>query len=96
VVEQFPRNPILALVLEPGSDVPARAGMSYYPFGPLGLIAFAQVFTRHPLLAAQAEEIAEYWTRSALSFLTMRGAKERNREELADYVRRRLLPGLGL
>ncbi len=96
VVEHFPRNPILALVLEQGSEFLRQVGMSYYPFGPFGEIAFARLFAEQPALAGQTEEISEYWTRNALSFLTMRGATERNRDELADYVRRRLLPGLGL
>lgn len=96
VVEHFPRNPILLLVLEQGSDFLRQVGMSYYPFGPFGEIAFARVFAAQPALAAQAEEISEYWTRNALSFLTMRGPTDRNRDQLADYVRRRLLPGLGL
>jgi AcrR family transcriptional regulator len=96
VVEHFPRNPILALVLEQGSDFLRQVGMSYYPFGAFGEIAFARVFAAQPAMAAEAEEISEYWTRSALSFLTIRGATERNRDELAAYVRRRLLPGLPL
>jgi AcrR family transcriptional regulator len=96
VVEHFPQNPILALVLEPGSDFLRQVGMSYYPFGPFGEIAFGEVFASHPALAAEAEEISEYWTRNALSFVTLRGATERSRDELADYVRRRLLPGLPL
>ncbi len=96
VVEHFSRNPILALVLEQGSDFLRQVGMSYYPFGPFGEVAFARVFAANPALAAQAEEISEYWTRNALSFLTMRGARERSRDELADYIRRRLLPGLQL
>lgn len=96
VVEQFPRNPVLALVLEPGSDFLARVGMSYWPFSEIGRVTFAEIFQQHPALAAQAEEISEHWSRNAMSFLTLRGPTERSREELAAYVRRRLLPGLGL
>jgi AcrR family transcriptional regulator len=96
VVEQFPRNPILALVLEPDSSFLNTVGMTYYPFAPFGLLAFREVFECDAVLAAQAEEISEYWTRNALSFLTMLGTTKRSREEMADYVRRRLLPGLHL
>lgn len=96
VVEQFPLNPVLALVLEPGSDFLARAGMRYWPFSDIGQVVFAGVFQEFPALAEQAEEISEHWSRNAMSFLTLRGRTERSREELAGYVRRRLLPGLCL
>jgi len=96
VVEHFPRNPILALMLESGGDFLRVVGMSYYPFGPFGQLAFAELFRANPPLAEQAEEISEFWARNALSFLTLRGATERTREELEDYARRRLLPGLHL
>jgi AcrR family transcriptional regulator len=96
VVEQFPRNPILALVIEPGSTFLSTVGMTYYPFAPFGLLAFHDVFERDVSLAMQAEEISEYWTRNALSFLTMQGAQQKSTAELEAYVRRRLLPGLHL
>ena len=96
VVEHFPRNPILALLLDSGTDFLRLVGMSYYPFSPFGQLAFAELFREHPSLAVHAEEISEFWARNALSFLTLRGATERSREELAAYARRRLIPGLHL
>jgi hypothetical protein len=65
------------------------------PFDQFGQLVFGDFFRSHPALAAQAEEISEYWSRNALSFLTFRTA-ERSREELENYVRRRLIPGLHL
>lgn len=73
VVEQFPRNPVLALVLEPGSDFLARVSMSYWLFSQIALVVFAGIFQQHPALAAQAEEIPEHWSRNVMSFLTLRG-----------------------
>lgn len=96
VIEHFPKNPILALVIEPGSTFLSTVGMAYYPFAPFGQLAFQPVFTAHPELAAQSEEMSELWTRNAMSFLTMPGPAPRSRAEMADYVRRRLVPGLGL
>lgn len=96
VLERFPKNPVLALVLDCDGDFLAKAGMSYWLFGDVGRVVFADVFHEFPYLAEQAEEISEYWSRNAMSFLTLRGHNERSREELDGYVRRRLLPGLCL
>ncbi len=94
LVEAMPQNPILALMVEPGSEFLSMIRMEL-PFEQFGLLALGDVFRRHPTLGAQAEEISEYWSRNALSFLTFR-TTERNREELERYVRRRLVPGLRL
>lgn len=96
VVENFAKNPVLAKVIEPGSDFLATVGHAHYPFAAFGQLAFADVFAAHPKLMVDAEEISELWTRNAMSFLSMPGPEQRTHEELAAYVRRRLLPGLGL
>ena len=96
VVENFGRNPVLAKVIEPGSDFLGTVGMVHYPFAAFGQLVFHDVFEANPALAAQAEEISELWVRNSMSLLTMPAAKQRTAQELADYVRRRLVPGLGL
>lgn len=96
VVDNFPRNPILAKVIEPGSDFLATVGHAHYPFAAFGQLAFHEVFAANPALMAQSEEISELWTRNTMSFLSMPGPEQRSHAELAAYVRRRLLPGLGL
>lgn len=94
LVEALPRNPILALMVEPGNEFLSTIRMDL-PFDQFGQLVFGDVFRSHPALGAQAEEISEYWSRNALSFLTFR-TTERSREELESYVRRRLVPGLRL
>lgn len=94
LLEALPRNPILALMVEPGNEFLSSIRMDL-PFDQFGQLAFGDVFLSHPALGAQAEEISEYWSRNALSFLTFR-TTERSREELELYVRRRLVPGLRL
>lgn len=96
VVETLPENPVLMLLVEPEDGFINHLGISYHPFGLFGELAFAQIFNKHPALAAQQEDISEFWARSVLSFLTLSGTRERSRDELAAYVRYRLLPGLHL
>ncbi len=85
LLEALPRNPILALMVEPGNEFLSTIRMEL-PFDMFGQVVFGDVFRSHPTLAAQAEEISEYWSRNALSFLTFRTA-ERTRDELETYVR---------
>ena len=94
LVEALPRNPILALMVEPGNEFLSTIRMEL-PFDQFGQMVFGDFFRSNPALAAQAEEISEYWSRNALSFLTFR-TTERSRDELEGYVRRRLVPGLRL
>ena len=94
VVENFAKNPVLAKVIEPGSDFLFTVGMTHYPFGNFGQLAFREIFETHAELMPDAEEISELWTRNAMSFLTMPGQVQRTHEELADFARRRLLPGI--
>lgn len=95
VLQHFPQNPLLAKVIEPGSDFLSTVGMRYYPFAAFS-ICYEDVYKAHPELQEQAEEISEHWIRNCLSFLTMPAAKQRSQEEMREYVKRRLLPGLHL
>lgn len=96
VVETLPENPVLMLLVEPEDGFISHLGVSYHSFGLFGERAFGNIFAACPVLAAQADDISEYWARNVLSFLTLRGTRERSREELEAYVRYRLLPGLHL
>ena len=95
VVENFSRNPILAEVVTPGSTFLIDVGMRHFSFAEFGIAVFQEVFTTDPRLAENAEAISELWTRNALSFITMPGP-ERDREELRKFVRKFLIPCLGL
>lgn len=96
VIDTLPENPVLMLLIEPEDGFISHLGVSYHPFGLFGQLGFGNIFNAHPVLAAQADDISEYWARNALSFLTLSGTRERSRNELAEYVRYRLLPGLHL
>ena len=96
IVENFPRNPILAQIIEPGNTFYGAVGMSHYSFATFGMLAFSEVFQEHPELAKDGEEISELWIRNVMSFLSMPGPQKKSRDELEGFIRRRLLPGLGL
>lgn len=96
IYEHFPKNPILAEVLEPGQDFMGTVGLSSVPFALYGELVFHEVFEEHPYLQRDVEAISELWIRSVMSFLTLPGPEQRNREDMARYVRRYLLPGVGL
>tara|TARA_R110002124_G_scaffold64009_1_gene175333 strand:- start:394 stop:1035 length:642 start_codon:yes stop_codon:yes gene_type:complete len=96
VIDTLPENPVLMLLVEPEDGFISHLGVSYHPFGLFGQFGFRNIFNAHPVLAVQAEDISEYWARNALSFLTLSGTRERSREELIEYIRYRLLPGLHL
>lgn len=95
VVGNFPKNPILSLVVKPGSTFLADVGMKYFSFAEFGQLVYQQVFDKHPTLARQSEAISELWIRNSLSFIGMPGP-ERTPEELERFVRERLVPGLQL
>jgi AcrR family transcriptional regulator len=95
VVENFTRNPILAELVTPGSTFLIDAGMKYFSFAEFGMVVFHGVFAAWPQLAEDAEAISELWTRNALSFIAMPGP-QRDSDALRSFVRRHLVPGLGL
>jgi len=96
IIEHFPRNPILSQITEPGNIFYGAVGMSHYPFATFGMLAFAEIFEGHPELAKDGEEMSELWIRNVMSFLSMPGPQKKSREELEGFIRRRLVPGLGL
>lgn len=96
IYEGFPKNPILAKVIEPGSDFFHTFGMANYSYAAYGELVFAEVFAEHPYLKPQSDSIAELWIRGIMSFLMMPGPHAKNREELTEFIKLRLVPGLGL
>lgn len=96
IYEHFPQNPILAQVLEPGQDFMGTVGLSSVPFALYGELVFHEVFEEHAYLKRDVGAISELWIRSVMSFLTLPGPEQRNRDDMARYVRRYLLPGVGL
>lgn len=96
IYENFPKNPILAQVLEPGQDFMGTIGLTSVPFALYGELVFHDVFEEHAYLKPDVETISEFWIRNVMSFLTLPGPEKRDREEMERYVRRCLLPGVGL
>ena len=94
--DHFPKSPILANILDPKQDFLAKTGLSSVPFSVYGELVFHDVFEQYPYLKPHIEEISELWTRNVVSFLTLPGPRKRTREELESFVRRHLLPGIGL
>lgn len=96
IYEHFPKNPILARVIDPGDNFLATVGLSYYPFAQLGGLVFAEVFELQGFESDEAEDVSELWIRNVLSFLTLPSPKRKTRTQLELFVRQRLLPGVGL
>ena len=96
IYEHFPQNPILAMVIDPGNDFFGTVGLSDYNYAQFGELVFAKVFDEHAYLKAQADSIAELWIRGVMSFLTMPGPTQKDRRQLEEFVRQRLVPGLRL
>ena len=65
---------------------------------PIGLpdLVGVVIWQEHPGLAPDFEEISELCSRAILSFLLFEGRQKKSIVDLEDYVRRRLVPGLGL
>lgn len=95
-LREFARYPGLTLLdAEPGVSVANRTSMS-----PRGLDvarrALDPVVEKCPWLRAEIDEIAEVMVRTFLSFLTVEAPRPRSERALRDYLRRRVVPGLGL
>lgn len=96
IYENLPNNPVLNQIVLNHKEFLDFIGISQYPMQQFGRLCFGDVLREHPQLAASFNEVAELWSRSVLSFLLFEGETRKSREELEGFVRRRLVPGLGL
>lgn len=94
--EALPANPVLRQIIDHHYEFLNVVGLDNYPLQQFGSQCFGEVFAASPRLAASAEEISDFWARSLLSTLLFSGSFEYGEGGLEGYVRRRLLPGLGL
>ena len=92
----LPRNPIMSQIVLHHREFLDVIGLGTVPLDQFGRLCFAAVIEAHPALEPEFAEISELWSRSVLSFLLFEGEKKRSEQELEDYIRRRLAPGLGL
>lgn len=95
--QQLPANPLLNQIVLHHEEFLAIVGLDQaIPLEQFGRLCFGEVLEEHPLLAAEFAEISELWSRAVLSFLLFEGEEKRSLAELEGFIRRRLVPGLGL
>ena len=95
-IEAFPQNPVLRHIITSGGRFLQETGHSRERMQAFGELVLHQVFEDNPQLREDSAEICELLSRNIISFLVMPDPNPRSSEELADFVRRRLLPGLGI
>ncbi len=88
-------HPGLAPLLAPTTNLESAA-----PLVPRGLEvakrAVRPIVDRRPDLVGEWDEIAEVMVRTFLSLVTVKGPKRRTQSQLRAFLRRRLVPALGL
>ena len=95
-IEEFPQNPVLSHVITSGGQYLREVGHSRAQMQLFGELVLQSVFEQHPELKNDSAEICEFLSRNIISFLLMPDPEPRTPQELEGYVRRRLLPGLGI
>ncbi len=95
-IDAFPKNAVLAHVISSGGQYLQEVGHSRDQMQAFGLLVLGEVFEQHPNLRKDSLEICEFLSRNIVSFLLMPDPQPRSATELEGYVRRRLLPGLGI
>lgn len=95
-IDEFPQNPVLSHVITSGGQYLQEVGHSRAQMQLFGELVLHQVFEQHPGLKQDSAEICEFLSRNIISFLLMPDPQPRSTQELEGYVRRRLLPGLGI
>jgi AcrR family transcriptional regulator len=95
VVEEFPRQQYLSLVLDPDLSH-ALAERAFVEDATLRFsrIAIGPVIALRPDLRKQREEIAEVMSRFAISLILFPGRFKNSRLALRRFIQRRILPGL--
>jgi len=95
VVKKLPRHKYLSLVLNPEcSAVLAERAFSEERPRELSRIVIAPVVELRPELRSEGEEIAEVMSRFVISLILFPGRFKCSGEDLREFIRRRLLPGL--
>lgn len=95
-IDAFPQNTVLAHVITSGGQYLQEVGHSREQMQAFGVLVLGKVFEQYPALQKESLEICEFLSRNIISFLLMPDPQPRSKQELEGYVRRRVLPGLGL
>lgn len=95
-VEEFPKSPVLGHIITTGGQYLLEIGISRQTMQAFGELALGEVFNDHPYLKEQSEEICELLSRNIVSFLILPDQNPRSADELEQFVRRRIIPGIGI
>ena len=95
-IDEFPKNPVLDHVITSGGQFLLDFGISRQTMQAFGEMVLVDIFDEQPFLQTQSEEICEFISRNILSFLIMPDKEPRKSKQLELFVRRRIIPGLGL
>ena len=96
IFKEFPKSPVLSHIAHSGNTYVQEIGISRQTMQLFGELALKDVFAETPFLNAQSGEIAELLSRNIMSFILMPDQEPRTERELEAFVRRRLVPGIGL
>ncbi len=94
-LEEVASNPGLAPLLTPGSN-PSSAAPLVQRGLDVAKRAVRPIIDRRPALEPEWDEIAEVMVRFFLSFASVPSPKRRSDTQLRDFLRKRLVPALGL
>ena len=95
-VEEFPKSPVLGHIITTGGQYLLDIGISRQTMQAFGELALSGVFNDNPYLKNQSEEICELLSRNIVSFLILPDQDPRSSDELEQFVRRRIIPGVGI
>lgn len=96
VFKTFPQNAVLSHIAQSGNSYVLESGISRQTMQMFGELVLQKVFADNPELNEQSGEIAELLSRNIMSFILMPDQEPRSEKELEMFIRRRLIPGIGL
>lgn len=93
---EFRRQRVLGALLFPGGDSPLFDDGIFARAKPLAAQWLAPMLTREPRLAARLDDVLEILMRFGLSILLFNSDTIRTDDDLRGFLRRSLIPALGL
>lgn len=95
-VQELPKHTVLSHVISTGNQFIHDMGISRETMQAFGELGLKNVFDAEPRLQTESAEICELLCRNIVSTVTLPDQNPRDEVDLADYFKRRLLPGIGL
>lgn len=93
---EFRSHPVLGALLFPGGDSPLFDDDLFARAKPFAAQLLAPMLTREPSLAARFDDVLEILMRFGLSILLFNSDTVRSDDDLRGFLRRSLIPALGL